>query len=179
MFSRADREESLVVTCSLKEYAIYYQAAPKDRGDLFARWRFLRRTTLSAFLEETSVPAHTGPHIQPHQAHSWKAAGVVPQKKTKRLPAMVQLGSKDSSLFRQVVRHYENKQYKKGALRKTSQSLQSKLTTRFMLNRYQDRGPGSSQEPQSWRYASDESSHHELLRTVGGGFCSSEDRTEK
>ncbi|QKX55786.1 uncharacterized protein TRUGW13939_02884 [Talaromyces rugulosus] len=27
---------------------------------------------------------------------------------------MVQLGSKDSSLFRQVVRHYENKQYKKG-----------------------------------------------------------------
>lgn len=24
------------------------------------------------------------------------------------------LGSKDSSLFRQLVRHYENKQYKKG-----------------------------------------------------------------
>ena len=25
------------------------------------------------------------------------------------------LGSKDTSLFRQLVRHYENKQYKKGA----------------------------------------------------------------
>jgi hypothetical protein len=37
-----------------------------------------------------------------------------PSKKSYEMPQ--QLSSKDSSLFRQVVRHYENKQYKKGSL---------------------------------------------------------------
>lgn len=61
--------------------------------------------------------ADTGPRTQPtihplHQAHLVQDLRVLP---TKRLPIMPQqLGSKDSSLFRQVVRHYENKQYKKG-----------------------------------------------------------------
>ena len=129
----------------------------------------------------TSVPAHTGSHIQPHQPHSWKAAGVVSQKiqsgcppwfnwvrKTRRCFAKWCATTKTSSTRR--VRPVQQAGYC---------SLNSLTTRSHKITRSENGGPDSSQEPQSWRYASDESSHHELFRTVGGSFRSSEGRTEK
>jgi hypothetical protein len=53
-----------------------------------------------------------------------------------------QLGHKDAALFRQVVRHFENKQYKKGRFH--SSTLGAWLISE---NRPQSCGAGAAKEP--------------------------------
>jgi hypothetical protein len=66
-----------------------------------------------------------------------------------------QLSHKDGALFRQVVRHFENKQYKKG--KHNQFFLHTPLTS---ICRSQSRGTGPAQKPQPRRHPSNESSDH-------------------
>jgi hypothetical protein len=69
-----------------------------------------------------------------------------------------QLSAKEQSLFRTVVRNYEDKQYKKGPQAWSGRFAQQMLTT----HRHQSCGPDPEEESQAWGYAGHESSHHEL-----------------
>lgn len=52
------------------------------------------------------------------------------------------LASKERSLFTQVVKNYENKQYKKGR-----REIEKKISRADALNRFESCGPDSTKKP--------------------------------
>ena len=78
-----------------------------------------------------------------------------------------QLSSKDGNLFRQVVRHFENKQYKKGMHIITMTALA------LRWHRSQSRRANTEEEPQPCRYPSDEGPDNRQSGPYGGCFWAS------
>lgn len=76
---------------------------------------------------------------------------------------MQPLSAKESSLFRQVIRNYEDKQYKKGLCDAAFYSVEHKLT----MYRYQSCRTDPEEESETWRYSGNESPHYELAREDG------------
>jgi len=67
------------------------------------------------------------------------------------------LSAKENSLFRQVIRNYEDKQYKKGKPGGWSNH------ERLLINsRYQGGRTNPQEKPKAWRYSSNESAYNEL-----------------
>ena len=91
--------------------------------------------------------------------------------------AQPQLSNKDGALFRQVVRHFENKQYKKGKLISITARLDfSQLTS---TPRSKGRRADSPQASQSCRYSSHESPHHQFPRSHRRSLRSRQNRLEQ
>jgi hypothetical protein len=70
------------------------------------------------------------------------------------------LSSKESSLFRTVVRNYEDKQYKKGGYSQATPACVSGTLTD--CTRTQGGGTDSQEESEAWRYNGNEGFDFEL-----------------
>ena len=86
-------------------------------------------------------------------------------------PAIQPLGSKERSLFSQVVKNYENKQYKKGYL----VSIPSSRTLLSNMNRSEGSGPDFTEISRPWRHDCHESAHHQFPGSLGGSVHAGED----
>ena len=143
---------------NFKFLSFYKDEGEETQGYLLSACSFCQGRTRRSRPPHTSFPpSHTGPP---------SASPTMPQP----------LNSKDQSLFRQVVRHFEMKQYKKGA--SLPPQVYCCLTT-LLFNRHQDGRTGSSQEPYPWRHPSDEGSQHEPDWAIGGGLCARQGGSSK